>query len=101
EAIDREGITLGMDGREVLLAFPNQDRLPPAFAAGSPATLKVVDALGVHRARTRITRTLKFVESGLSVLMPDSFETTQQRRFFRVMAELPFTYTVRIAAEAR
>ena len=103
EDLEREGVVLSSTAREVLIAFPNDECLPDAFAVGAAVRVKTWDQLGLHEGMTSIVRHLDraFVGIGVAVAVPESFATIQRRSAFRVQVRIPFTFVVKSAQDPR
>jgi hypothetical protein len=101
--VEREGVVLGTSPREVLVAFPNDDALPEAFAIGAAARIKTWDQLGLYEGATSILRHLDraIVGVGVALSVPGAFSTIQRRSSLRVHVRLPFTFVVKLAQDSR
>ena len=102
-AVEREGVVLRSSPREILVAFPNDEALPEAFAIGAAARLKTWDQLGLYEGATSILRHLDsaLVGVGVALAVPPAFSTIQRRSSLRVHVRLPFTFVVTSAKDAQ
>lgn len=89
-----DGIILDMFSEKISIGFPDLEACPAAFVSGAPAVVKVTDHFGIHWANTRIVQATSGREFAVLIERPEQFETTQQRRFFRVTASVNITFSV-------
>lgn len=90
--IELSGGVLQIGTGELMLTFPSYKVLP-FVKTGSRVTLRAWDHLGMHQAKTRVTRVTKVPHPGVIVLTaPRSFQTVQKRNYFRLETSLAIRF---------
>ena len=92
--VELDGTILQVGDKELMLNFPRSKALP-FVRAGARAVLRAWDHLGMHQAKTRVTRMTKVPLPGVMVLtVPRTFQTIQKRNYFRLETSLVLRFWV-------
>jgi c-di-GMP-binding flagellar brake protein YcgR len=92
--VELDGTILQVGDKELMLNFPRAKVLP-FVKAGARAVLRAWDHLGMHQAKTRVTRMTKVPLPGVMVLaVPRSYQTIQKRNYFRLETSLVLRFWV-------
>jgi hypothetical protein len=76
---------------QIVVRFPQQAQLPDGLTAGLPIDLRCADAAGLRVGKSQIVELCAPTRPGIVVKMPPTYETVQNRRFFRVAVDFPCT----------
>lgn len=89
------GVVMGMTPQEVTVAFPDLSGIPSSYSSGRALLVKFWSHLGIHHAKSVIVRTGGLgTHPGMVIQRFGSFETVQQRRYFRVVTSLQAAFAV-------
>lgn len=93
-----QGIVARFCDRELIIRFPNLQRLPAEATPGSEAVLKVANACGVQCATCSILEASETPTAHVKLAAPQVFTMSQSRKFFRLQYCVKAVLTVKDSA---